>query len=159
SAAVAVAVGVTVWQFLAAQPRQLTLQDVRRAFGEGAPSSLPPFAGEFDAERPPGWHRLDYVGEAAGYQPDGWDRQAAAVYEFQLRRSRREPIEGLLVVLPATHVAAPPAATSFGGAPTVYHRRYATVAWTSGGTVYVCFVKGGDDGVQALKRALRSSLA
>lgn len=156
--AAAVLAGIGLWQ--SSHRDEPTVAQLERIspFDPAAPvpfrGEAPPLPFEFVG----GQHRgVLTVGRARAFGP----LPTAAVYDFRLPTQRRghEVIEGALLAIPAPKVADPPPHDSLHAAPSAGYFQssaggYTALSWTSRNTVYVCYVKGGDDALQLLRRAL-----
>ena len=126
------------------------------------PEQLADFDDSFVVLAPAGWQeRVSFSGSGKGFQPEGLASRTLALYRFNLATRRKVAAGGVLLVVPTKWVKSPPAATSFGmAAGKVRYVRAAgslcaTVAWTEGEMVYICFVTAGS--LETLERALRVS--
>ena len=87
-----------------------------------------------------------------------------AVYGFVVPIRQRQPIRGLLAVVPRRLLRVPPPAESLSAAPSSGYVAArigdsVSVAWSEGDVVYICLVEGGEDSLAALRQVLGASSA
>ncbi|MEX1231726.1 MAG: hypothetical protein WEB58_15870 [Planctomycetaceae bacterium] len=94
-----------------------------------------------------------------GYATANARQDQAAVYRFQLA-SRRQPLQGKLVVIPLSRVANPPRTSTIFEvtAESSSDGSYSHAAWTEGEFVFVCYVDGHAGKFSALQQALAPRL-
>ncbi len=123
------------------------------------PEQLPDFDGNFAASQPESWSvaGLSFGDGPKGFEAEGLEGRMPALFGFSLRARRSAPVRGVLLVMPAKRVMNPPAETSFSMATgsVTYVPGFATVAWTEGELVYVCFAA--PDALKTLERVLEPS--
>ncbi|MBM84146.1 MAG: hypothetical protein CMJ78_26630 [Planctomycetaceae bacterium] len=117
------------------------------------------FDESFAAGVPFGWSRsrsIRFDDEVRGYVLRE-DTHDVAAFGFTFNTGRKQ-VRGNLLVIPIDDVADVPTATRFASAKVVYlYDKYATVAWKSATSVYVCFVEGGPGNLETLQSRLRLS--
>ena len=113
----------------------------------------------------PGWQKLDWrAGEIPKALTDAANGHPLAVYGFVVPIRHRQPIRGLLAVVPRRLLRAPPPAESLSTAPSNGYVAArigdsVSVAWSEGDVTYVCLVEGGEDSLAALRQVLGASAA
>ena len=159
-----VALGVIVW-LLPPEQSTIALNDLREQTIEKLSdvAALPAFDGGFAAGVPLDWKGLRTLRFAAfvhGLDSASSKTHLGAIHRFKLLRSGRGPVNGFLLAVPKSRVTTLPSAKSFAAAKVVYpkSRRFATAAWTDGGLVYICFVRGGAGEIEALQDAVKITL-
>ncbi len=157
--------GVIVWRQWP-QPSTIALNDLREQTIEKLSdvAALPAFDDGFVAAVPFDWQELrllQFEPTVKGYDAVSNPKHLGAIHSFTLLRSRRPSVNGFLLAVPKSLVKTLPAAKNFGSAKVVYpkSRRFATAAWTEGDLVYICFVRGGADEIDVLKRAVEITAA
>ena len=156
----ALAIVVAFWPF-AETSNRMTMQQLRELPLPANANELVEFQGSFVAELPrSGWRQsrqLQTVGPLGGLVKRTGPHQVA-VFFFELPRNRRKPIAGVLIQVPVQGVANPPAESLFDVERVVYVTKpqgvYSTVAWREDESVFVCFVPGGSDQLDVLKRVV-----
>jgi len=159
-------VGLGLWFLLRPSVVTYSVDELRQVAADVDFDTLPLFSGRFEALLPSGgdWQtpHLQLTSQAGGILAKATDHQAA-VYAFRVPVSRTGSVPGLLLVIPAESVKMPPSATTFNAAVADQNQKYVwsasgteyeTVAWTSGGLVYVVAVGAGAGALESLQQAI-----
>jgi len=166
AAACCLSVGIGLWFFLRPSVVTYSVDELRQIAADADFDTLPTFSGRFQALLPPNgdWQtpHLQLTSRAGGIPATATDHRAA-VYAFRVPVSRTGYVPGLLLVIPAESVKTPPSATTFNAAVADQDQKYVwsasgteyeTVAWTSGGLVYVVAVGAGAGALESLQQAI-----
>ena len=121
--------------------------------------ALPEFDNRFDAALPEvGWGNVSLSTPALGWQPGGESETLAALYSFEVRQRGRIGAQGVLLVIPKSSIEPKPTETRFAPDSVRYTSRstqhFASIAWTEGDLVYVCFVRNNPGAIEALRAKL-----
>lgn len=120
----------------------------------GSLNSLEDFQGSFDPVLPDkGWRDQAFTytstprGMSEKNQPSGSGHDRA-IYGFELNTHDKNPVRGVLVIYSKNSVRNVPELDRFDSSRVVYlnrgESRFASVSWTSGDLVYVCYVHAGN---------------
>jgi hypothetical protein len=156
---------VAGWYFVANSGSTYTVDELRASVVWDW-DRLAEFDGSFDVSLPSGWDRnprLHVSVVPRGILQESTGKHVAAEYAFAFRPRSRTPISGLLLAIPRDCVASPPAEASFSFVPVRYTATspdgpLTTATWSEGGFVYVCFVQGGAERLEAIQQALEPRL-
>jgi len=107
-----------------------------------------------------GWARLPLSQEVKGWSFDSDEGHEVAVVRFEIEGvSGAEPVVGVLAAIPAAELKQSPDERFFDPSTVGYTARhgshYATVSWTEGETVYVCFVPKSGRALERLEEVLQ----
>lgn len=158
AAAAMLVLAVLAWQFRPQEGVRLTSADLA-ALASTDLESLGDFTGDFTPELPAGWPPVS--GQFAVAGPKGLplaesSSRQAAVYTFQLRR-RTGRVAGMLLAIPKSQIAKPPADTQLSLNDVRYSGGFAWTQWSSDRFVYVCYVRGGAANLEQLHHWLQES--
>ncbi len=161
SAAAVAVVGVAV--HFSRAPVLIPLADLADIAAIDSPT-LKRFDGQnFAPELPAEWDALVDPDSLVGLPASESDPEhIAARYNFELKRGRRRsPITGFLVVVPSSSLkdAPPGSLLDADGAAYTKTRGQPWAAWSDGGLTYIVVVRGNDDDLRTLARALMGTPA
>lgn len=151
----AVALGTAAHLFLAARSAPFALDEVRSAIAAYDPDG-PAYRGPIVPRLPTGsgWNtgRIEFEPEPRALPVSS--RRRVPAYLFALSVRGRPAVQGYLVAIPANLMTELPPASSFRHENGLYSDGHASVAWTDGDFVFLCVVRGGDDALRLVERAL-----
>lgn len=113
------------------------------------------FDESFAFQLPSGWsdHRLHLGPDVQGQDLDGEDGHEVAKQVFSLTRSRRNPVSGIVIAIPADRMNPRPPGQSFSNAtPQYLPRGMVALVWNEGDLVYVVMIRGNASGLEDLQR-------